>query len=74
MPRGASLPEVLKAIYLQQHFAEFVVDTQGVGPAALHAAFGDFLQAHRPGDIAAPTQAPGLIRLPERPLPQGASA
>lgn len=55
------LPSVLKSLYLQQHFADFVVDRQGADPAKLHAAFGDFLAAHRPGDTMTPTQKPGVI-------------
>ena len=59
-PRG-SLPTVLKALYLQQAFADFVIDQQGAAPEDLHRAFGDFLTRHRPGDVMAPSQAPGVI-------------
>ncbi|MGF1551149.1 MAG: hypothetical protein ACFBWO_01445 [Paracoccaceae bacterium] len=58
---GAGLPAVLKALYLQQHFSDFVVAHQGAAPDALHRAFGDFLGAHRPDDLDGPTQAPGVI-------------
>ncbi|TDH59188.1 hypothetical protein E2C06_28595 [Dankookia rubra] len=61
-PRGAQLPDVLKSIYLQQRFLEFVIENQGRDPAALHAAFGRFLRDHDPASEAAPTQPPGLIR------------
>lgn len=57
------LPSVLKSLYLQQHFADFAVDHQGCAPDALHAAFGDFLADHKPGDKMAPTQPPGVISL-----------
>lgn len=61
-PRGAQLPDVLKSIYLQQRFLEFVIENQGRPPAALHAAFGQFLQEHDPANEATPTQPPGVIR------------
>ncbi|WP_431282052.1 hypothetical protein ACQW02_22015 [Humitalea sp. 24SJ18S-53] len=59
---GADLPGVLKALYLQQRFTSFAIDTQGKDDAALHAAFGDFLRDHKPEDTAAPTQPPGVVR------------
>lgn len=74
LPRSASLPDVLKSIYLQQRLAGFVIDNQGADPAGLHAAFGRFLAEHRPDDPDAPTQEPGLIARPDRPLPKGAAA
>jgi len=55
------LPSVLKSLYLQQHFADFVVEQQGRSDAELHAAFTEFLAAHRPEDKMAPSQAPGVI-------------
>jgi len=63
MPPAAhgDLPSVLKSLYLQQRFADFVVDRQGADPDTLHAAFGDFLTAHRPDDTMQPTQIPGVI-------------
>lgn len=74
LPRSASLPEVLKAIYLQQHFTDFVIRHQGAAPEALLAGFLAFAESHRPDDTAGPTQEPGLIRLPDRALPKGAPA
>ena len=62
-PDGAKLPEVLKALYLQQQFARFAIDTQGKSDADLHAAFGAFVARHGPGDLAGPTQPPGVINL-----------
>jgi len=55
------LPNVLKSLYLQQHFADFVVDRQGADAGTLHAAFGGFLATHKPGDTKSPTQTPGVI-------------
>ncbi len=55
------LPSVLKALYLQQHFSNFVVDTQGVSPQDLHAQFGVFLDRHKPENRREPTQPPGVI-------------
>lgn len=55
------LPSVLKSLYLQQHFADFVVDRQGADADMLHAAFGDFLTTHRPDSTMTPTQTPGVI-------------
>ena len=58
----SDLPGVLKALYLQQAFTRFAIDQQGRDPAALHAAFGDFLRAQRPEDTTAPTQPRGVVR------------
>lgn len=55
------LPSVLKAIYMQQAFADFVVDHQGCAADALHADFGAFLARHKPTDRSGPTQDPGVI-------------
>lgn len=55
------LPSVLKALYMQQHFADFVVDHQGTSPKDLHDAFGTFLEQHKPADRSGPTQSPGVI-------------
>lgn len=56
------LPSVLKALYVQQRFADFVAEHQGLPDDELHAAFGKWLQRHRPADKDAPTQPPGVIR------------
>lgn len=56
----ASLPDVLKALHLQSAFTGFAEDMQGRDPAALHAAFGAFLNRHRPLQ-AEPSQPPGTI-------------
>jgi len=59
---GATLPRVLKSLYLQQAFARFAGDQQYGDPAATGAAFRAFLETHRPREIGAPTQPPGIIR------------
>ncbi|MEM6373239.1 MAG: hypothetical protein AAF727_10730 [Pseudomonadota bacterium] len=59
------LPSVLKALYMQRQFSDFVVDTQGASDADLHAQFGTFLAAHRPADRSGPTQEPGVIGAPQ---------
>ncbi|NIZ13874.1 hypothetical protein [Phaeobacter sp. HF9A] len=55
------LPTVLKSLYTQQRFADFVADNQGKDPEALQAAFGQFLSDVAPGNLAGPTQSPGVI-------------
>lgn len=55
------LPSVLKALYVQQNFADFVVENQGVPAEALHENFGAFLKTHKPSDKQDPTQPPGVI-------------
>jgi hypothetical protein len=57
-----TLPSVLKALYLQQQFTDFVIATQGLPPADLHAAFGRFLEEHKTADLSSPTQEPGVIK------------
>lgn len=66
-PRGAQLPDVLKSIYLQQRFLEFVIENQGRPPAELHAAFGRFARDNDPDNETRPTQTPGVIRARPRP-------
>lgn len=58
----ATLPHVLKGLYLQRAFARFVADQQDRDPATWGAAFRDFLKTHRPEDLTGPTQPPGVIR------------
>lgn len=58
------LPSVLKALYLQQKFADFAVDAQGLSDTELHDRFGAFLKEHQPGNREGPTQPPGVIRAP----------
>ena len=54
------LPSVLKALYMQRKFTDFVVDTQGTSDADLHERFGAFLAEHKPGERSGPTQSPGV--------------
>ncbi len=55
------LPSVLKSIYIQQKFSDFVVENQGATDADLHAAFGAFMAEHKPADRTGPMQKPGVI-------------
>ena len=59
---GGDLKSVLKSVYLQQQFTRFAIAQQGADAAALHVAFGHFLAEHRPGEVEAPTQAPGTVK------------
>ena len=65
MPPGeyADLPAVLKSLYLQQTFSEFVIDAQGKNAAELHQAFGEFVTRHQPNNKMSPTQVPGVISI-----------
>jgi hypothetical protein len=58
---SSDLPSVLKSLYLQQHFTDFVIAQQGADDEALYAAFRDFADTHKPGDVSGPTQPPGVI-------------
>ncbi len=60
-PKFGDLPSVLKSLYVQQNFAEFVADNQTADPKTLHAAFGAFLEKHQPENTDAPSQKPGYI-------------
>jgi hypothetical protein len=64
----SSLPVVLKALYLQRAFTRFAIDSQmdaAGGDAAsaqrLYDRFAKFIADSKPGDLVAPTQAPGVI-------------
>lgn len=56
-----SLPAVLKGLYIQQRFADFAFTGGAMKPEELHAAFGKFLDDHKPDDVNGPTQRPGVI-------------
>ena len=58
----SDLKSVLKALYLQQKFIRFAIDTQGADAKTLHAAFDAFVRTHQPGNVASPTQRPGVVR------------
>jgi hypothetical protein len=60
--KDGDLPSVLKGLYLQQNFSDFVVAHQGADAKDLHAAFGQFLQDHKPEDVLSPSQKPGVVR------------
>lgn len=61
---NSDLKSVLKAVYLQQRFVDFVIDNQGKDAATLHAAFGAFVEQHKPSSLDEPTQTPGVISTP----------
>jgi hypothetical protein len=64
----SNLPTVLKALHLQRVFTRFAIDNQmhaaGYDEASarqLYDNFQAFVAANKPGDLGAPTQAPGVI-------------
>lgn len=59
---GTDLPAVLKALHLQQNFALLAAELQGADEPTVHRRFGEFLHQLQPDNLAAPTQAPGVIR------------
>lgn len=59
---NTDLPSILKALYLQRRFTQFAIDSQGLDEASLHAGFAKFLVDHKPDDVVACTQVPGVIR------------
>lgn len=58
----ATLPQVLKGLYLQQAFVPFAARQQGRTQEERGAAFRTFIETHRPADLTGPTQPPGVIR------------
>jgi len=61
MAPNSDLPSVLKALYLQRQLIPVVVRVQGESDQALYDAFGKFLDTVQVGNVAAPTQSPGVI-------------
>lgn len=63
MPPGqyGDLPSVLKSLYLQQEFSDFVVKHQSADPVRLHDNFEKFLARNKPENLNDPTQPPGVI-------------
>ena len=59
---NTDLPSILKALYLQRRFTQFAIDSQGLDEASLHSGFAKFLVDHKPDDVVACTQVPGVIR------------
>ena len=57
------LPSVLKALYLQQTFSNFVIGAQGKSAKQLHADFGAFVEQHKPTNKMVPSQRPGVISI-----------
>lgn len=58
----ATLPHVLKGLYLHQAFVRFAADHQGDTQEERGAAFRKFIETHRPADLTCPTQPPGVVR------------
>jgi len=64
----SNLPTVLKALYLQRKFTRFAIDSQmdaaGTDEASAKKLYDDFkafVATHKPTDIVAPTQPPGVV-------------
>jgi len=55
------LRSVLKALYLQRVFVDFMIDNQGRSPADLQQSFSRFVQRHKPDSLDAPSQPAGCI-------------
>jgi hypothetical protein len=66
--RDATLPDVLKSLYLRDHFTRFAIDAQMLAASddeadakELQERFRAFAAAHDPKNVKAPTQAAGSI-------------
>ena len=59
-PRS-DLRSILKGLYLQRKFIDFMIANQGVSAETLQAEFLQFVHDHQPQSLAAPTQPPGSI-------------
>ncbi|HBF30004.1 hypothetical protein [Rhizobium sp.] len=59
---NSDLRSVLKSMYLQQNFIDFMGDHQLSSPAELRAAFREFVARTAPDDLDRQTQSPGVIR------------
>lgn len=59
-PRS-DLRSILKGLYLQRKFVDFMIANQGVSAEILQAEFLQFVHDHQPQSLAAPTQLPGSI-------------
>jgi hypothetical protein len=57
----ADLRSVLKALYLQRNFIDFMIDCQGCDSQSLQAKYLEFVARHQPSSIDKPTQTPGSI-------------
>lgn len=65
---NSTLPEVLKSLYVRDHFTRFAIDNQALAAGddeesarALQERFKAFAAAHDPQNVKAPTQAAGSI-------------
>lgn len=58
-----ALAEQLKALYLKQEFAKFVIDNQGLDAAAIKVNMQAFMQRVAPNNLTAPTWSAGKYRL-----------
>lgn len=59
-PRS-DLPSILKALYLQRHFIDFMIANQGATPEQLQSQFRQFVSQHKPSSVVSPTQSPGYL-------------
>ena len=59
---NTNMPTILKALYLQRRFTQFAINSQGLDKSSLHSGFAKFLVDHKPDDVVACTQVPGVIR------------
>lgn len=64
----STLPSVLKALYLRNHFTRFMIDNQSLAAEdddesarRLQENFAKFVATHKPDDIAGPTQEAGVV-------------
>lgn len=55
------LRSVLKALYLQRNFIDFMIDSQGCDSQSLHVKYLEFVGRHQPSSVDSPTQTPGSI-------------
>lgn len=62
-PPGSDLPHILKGLYLQREFVEFVSQVQGAPAEELYRRFGEFVELHHPESTDPPTQQPGVINI-----------
>lgn len=58
-----SLPEQLKALYLKQEFAKFVIDNQGLDASHIKVNLQAFMQRVAPTNLTEPTWAAGKYRI-----------
>lgn len=59
---NSDLRSVLKSMFIQQNFVDFIGDYQLSSPSEVRAAFRDFVARTAPEDLDHHTQTPGVIR------------